>query len=132
MSTSISQSDIGNGDTNKEFEVGLVFPCAEKIADAVVQPNHSEDKIPSSPFLDLELTRSNGFPSPDPYVAATHDTEYLHLKENIRRIRKAPSGSDPKKVDHVWEVYKKVRDECLQLCQSLLHKSRGSIGNGMR
>lgn len=98
-------------------------------ADAI-QPNHLEDKIPTSP-LDLELTRSSGFPSPDPYVAATHDTEYLHLKENIRRIRKAPFGSDPKKVDHVWEVYKKLREENLQLCQNLLHKSRGLCANGI-
>ncbi|TVY89765.1 hypothetical protein LAWI1_G004294 [Lachnellula willkommii] len=111
-STSILSSDMSNADTNKEFE-----------------PNHSEDKIPTSPLLDLELTRSSGFPSPDPFVAATHDSEYLHLKENIRRIRKAPSGSDPKKVDHVWEVYKKVRDENLQLCQSLLHKSQNAGRN---
>jgi hypothetical protein len=88
----------------------------------------ASDKIPHSPLFslpDLELSRSNnGFPSPDSFVAATHDPEYLHLKENIRRIRKAPFGPDPKKVDAVWEVYKKVRDENLQLCKSLLQKSR--------
>ncbi|TVY65590.1 hypothetical protein LSUE1_G006929 [Lachnellula suecica] len=109
-STNVSQSDVTNGDTNKD-----------------------EDKIPSSPFHmnlpELELSRSNGFPSPDPYVAATHDAEYLHLKDNTRRIRKAPSGSDPKKVDNAWEVYKKVRDECLQLCQSLLLKSQNFARN---
>ncbi|KAH6674865.1 hypothetical protein B0J14DRAFT_23230 [Halenospora varia] len=90
--------------------------------------NHAEDKIPTSPFPDLEPTRSrsrsNGLPSPDPFIGATHDTEYLHLKENIRRIRKLPPGPDAKKVDAVWETYKKVRDECLLLCQSLLQKSQ--------
>jgi hypothetical protein len=74
---------------------------------------------------ELEITRSNGnLPSPDSFVGATHDTEFLHLKENIRRLRKAPPGPDPKKVDAVWEVYKKVRDESLHLCKSLLQKSR--------
>jgi hypothetical protein len=94
-------------------------------ADHDFKPQHS-DKIPSSPFHlpDLELTRShNGLPSPDS-VASTHDPEFLHLRENIRRLRKAPSGPDPKKVDAVWEVYKKLRDESLQLCKSLLQKSR--------
>lgn len=57
-------------------------------------------------------------------MGATHDSEYLHLKENLRRLRKAPSGSDAKKLDITWEVYKKVRDENLQLCKSLLQKSR--------
>ncbi|TVY27577.1 hypothetical protein LHYA1_G004042 [Lachnellula hyalina] len=112
MSRSVFSTDTSNGDINKE-----------------VEPNHSEDNIPNSLFPDLELTRSSGFPSPDPYVPATHDFEYLHLKENIRRIRKAPSGSDPKKVDHAWEVYKKLKDKNLQLCQSLLHKSQNTGRN---
>ncbi|KAH8660802.1 hypothetical protein BGZ60DRAFT_381714 [Tricladium varicosporioides] len=98
------------------------------------KPNHAEDKIPTSPFPDLEPTRSrsrsNGLPSPDPFVGAIHDTEYLHLKENIRRIRKLPPGPDVRKVDAVWETYKKVRDECLLLCQSLLQKSRKLENNG--
>lgn len=90
------------------------------------QPQHS-DKIPTSPITlpDIEPIRSNGnLPSPDSFVAATHDMEFLHLRENIKRIRKAPSGPDPKKVDQVWEVYKKLREESLQLCRSLLEKSR--------
>lgn len=73
---------------------------------------------------EIEPTRSHTIPSPDPFFGSTHDSEYIHLKENIRRLRKAPLGSDPKKVDNTWEVYKKVRDECLQLCKSLLQKSR--------
>lgn len=74
---------------------------------------------------DLELSRSSsGLPSPDSFVAATHDPEYIHLREIIRKLRKAPVGQDPKKVDAVWEVYKKIRDESLQLCSSLLQKSR--------
>lgn len=90
------------------------------------------DKIVSSPFAlpELEITRSIGnLPSPDSFVGATHDVEFLHLKENIRRLRKAPPGPDPKKVDAVWEVYKKLRDESLQLCRSLLQKSQSSGRN---
>jgi len=89
----------------------------------------SDKIVNSSPFTmpELEITRSSGgLPSPDPFIGATHDTEFLHLRENSRRIRKAPSGPDPKKVDAVWEVYKKLREESLQLCKSLLKKSRKS------
>lgn len=63
-------------------------------------------------------------PSPDSLTAATHDSEYLHLRENIRKLKKHPPSPDPKKIDQVWEVYKKLRDESLQLCSSLLLKSR--------
>lgn len=118
-STNYSQSDMVNGDTQKEFD-----------------PSHIEDKIPSSPLQfqlpDLESIRSSGsrstpshnFPSPDPYFAASHDPEYQHLKENLKRLRKAPLGTDPKKVDATWDLYKRSRDECLQLCQSLLQKTQ--------
>ncbi|CZR63748.1 uncharacterized protein PAC_13645 [Phialocephala subalpina] len=101
-------------------------------SDKIYEPQPS-DKIPTSPLFsppDLELSRShNGLPSPDSFVAATHDSEYLHLKENIRRLRKTPFGPDPKKVDAVWEVYKKIRDESLQLCSSLLQKSQNNGRN---
>lgn len=101
-------------------------------SDKIYEPQ-SSDNIPTSPFFslpDLELSRShNGLPSPDSFVATANDSEYLHLKENIRRLRKAPSGPDPKKVDAVWEVYKKVRDESLQLCSSLLQKSQNNGRN---
>ncbi|RDL41615.1 uncharacterized protein BP5553_01594 [Venustampulla echinocandica] len=92
---------------------------------------HSEDPIVASPLSvpEFDSSRSSGFPSPDPYVGATHDPEYLHLKENLRRLRKAPSGSDAKKLDVAWEVYKKVRDENLQLCKSLLQKSQSNARN---
>lgn len=60
-------------------------------------------------------------PSPDSYLTATLDAEYQHLRENIKRIRKA--ASDVKKVDVAWEVYRKLRDESLQQCKSLLAKS---------
>ncbi|KAG0645191.1 hypothetical protein D0Z07_9178 [Hyphodiscus hymeniophilus] len=95
-------------------------------SDKIFEPQHS-DKILSSPFTlpDIEPVRSNGtLPSPDSFIGASHDIEFLHLRENIRRIRKAPSGPDPKKVDAVWEVYKKLREESLQLCNSLLQKSQ--------
>ncbi len=103
----------------------FIFPIRTSLT--LLQPQ-SSDKIPTSPLFslpDLELSRSpNGLPSPDSFVAATHDSEYLHLRENIRRLRKTPFGPDPKKVDAVWEVYKRLRDESLQLCSSLLQKSR--------
>lgn len=82
------------------------------------------DKIVSSPVALPDLEINGNLPSPDSFVGATHDTEFLHLKENIRRLRKAPQGPEPRKVDAVWEVYKKLREESLQLCKSLLHKSR--------
>jgi hypothetical protein len=47
----------------------------------------------------------------------------VNLRSLIQQIRKAPAGTDPKKVDAVLEVYKKVRDEGLLLCKSLLQKS---------
>ncbi|PVH86281.1 hypothetical protein DL98DRAFT_650324 [Cadophora sp. DSE1049] len=96
-------------------------------ADKIFDPQHS-DKIPNSPvFPDLEFARSNnGVPSPDSFIAATHDSEYLHLRENIRRMKKAPSGPDPKKVDAAWEVYKKLREDSLHLCKSLLQKSQNT------
>ena len=90
-----------------------------------MKPSHSDKMLsPNSTFSipDIEASRSNGLPSPDSFIAATHDTEYQHLRDNIKRIRKA--ASDPKKVDAAWEVYKKLRDESLQLCKSLLAKSR--------
>jgi len=94
-------------------------------SDRVFEPPQSDRFSTSSFWADSESKRSSGnMPSPDPYNGATHDTEFLHLRENIRRIRKAPSGPDPKKVDAVWEVYKKLREESLQLCKSLLHKSQ--------
>jgi hypothetical protein len=61
-------------------------------------------------------------PSPDPFAFGAHDKEYLQLIDYTRRIRKA--SQDPKKMDAAWEVYKKIRDECYQLCKSLLNKSR--------
>lgn len=84
----------------------------------------------SSPFSlpDLEVTSSDGnMPSPDSFIIATHDTEFLLLKENIRRLRKAPHAADPKKLDASWEVYKRVREESLQTCKSLLQRSRESL-----
>jgi hypothetical protein len=60
-------------------------------------------------------------PSPDSFIAETYDAEYLRLRDNARRIRKA---ADPKKIDAAWEVYKKYREESYQICKSLLQKSR--------
>jgi len=62
-------------------------------------------------------------------VAASNDTEFLQLRENIQKLRKAPWGSDPRKLDAVWEVYKELRDDSLQLCKSLLQKSREFVFN---
>ena len=67
----------------------------------------------------------NSMPSPDPFYLSTHDPEYQQLRKNIQRLlHKALSGADPQKVDKAWESYQKLRVECLQLCTSLLKKSR--------
>jgi hypothetical protein len=103
------------------------FPITILLLTAL-QPSHSDKMLnPNSPLSmpDLEASRSASLPSPDSFIAATHDTEYQHLRENIRRIRKA--ASDAKKVDAAWEVYKKLRDESLQQCKSLLAKSRKGL-----
>ncbi len=122
-SSTVSREDHGSSD--RIFEVCKHLLRDLELADRRLKSPHS-DKIPNSPvFPDLEFSRSNnGLPSPDSFIAATHDSEYLHLREIIRRIRKAPSGPDPKKVDAVWEVYKKLREDALHLCKSLLQKSR--------
>ena len=126
-STSGAVSRDEHGSSDKIFDVCSHRLLVVKLADLISQPQHS-DKIPNSPiFPDLELSRSNGLPSPDSFVAATHDSEYLRLRENIRRIKKAPSGPDAKKVDAAWEVYKKLREDSLQLCKSLLLKSRKNL-----
>ncbi|PMD31683.1 hypothetical protein L207DRAFT_471706 [Hyaloscypha variabilis F] len=97
-------------------------------SDKVYEPSHSDKMLnPNSPLSmpDLEASRSNGLPSPDSFITATLDSEYQHLRQNIKRIRKA--ASDAKKVDAAWEVYKKLRDESLQQCRSLLAKSRKGL-----
>jgi hypothetical protein len=117
-----SRDDSGSSD--KVYDVGRESHFVEWANHQQAPPS---DKIPTSPFAlpELEMTRSNGnVPSPDSFIGATHDTEYLHLRENIRRLKKAPQGPDPKKVDTAWEVYKKLREESLQLCKNLLQKSR--------
>jgi hypothetical protein len=81
--------------------------------------------LPRIGFSDLEPGQPNNYvPSSDCFTGATHYTEYIHLRECIERIKEAPSGTDPKKVDAVWDVYKKIRDVSLLLCKSLLRKSR--------
>ena len=119
------QSRDETGSSDKIFEVKRDI-SGKRFLLIKWQPQYPE-KILSSPFTlpNIEPLQSNGnLLSPDSFVAATHDMEFLHLRENIRRLRKAPSGPDPKKVDQAWEVYKKLREESLQLCRSLLEKSR--------
>jgi len=133
-SSSLSNSNSSSspkGRLNFFSKFGSVRSREDSAAsDKIYEPQPS-DKIVTSPFwADSDSKRSSGnIPSPDPFVGATHDTEFLHLRENIRRIRKAPSGPDPKKVDAVWEVYKKLREESLQLCKSLLQKSQNNRRN---
>jgi hypothetical protein len=123
MSSSVPREEPGSSD--KIYEVYSLSSQDWSPANHTMKPSHSDKMLnPNSPLSmpDLEASRSNGLPSPDSFIAATHDTEYQHLRDNIKRIRKA--ASDPKKVDAAWEVYKKLRDESLQLCKSLLAKSR--------
>jgi hypothetical protein len=128
--TSISSSSVPREEhfpADKVYEVCGPLSQHCSLADSL-KPSHSDKMLnPNSPLSmpDLEASRSNGLPSPDSFIAATHDIEYQHLRENIRRIRKA--ASDAKKVDAAWEVYKKLRDESLQQCKSLLAKSRKGL-----
>lgn len=135
-SLSISNSSSSpKGRLNFFSKQGLKFGSSIRresaSSDRIYEPPPS-DRIPTSPpfWAESDSKRSSGnSPSPDPFTSATHDTEFLHLRENIRRIRKAPSGPDPKKVDAVWEVYKRLREESLQLCKSLLQKSHNNRRN---
>lgn len=67
--------------------------------------------------------------TPESLAGLSHDAQFLHLRDVIQRIKKAPCGTDPRKVDAAWEVYKNVREEALLLCKSLLQKSRKTPGD---
>jgi hypothetical protein len=89
-----------------------------------MKPHHSDKILTFSPSFDaFGRSRPNGLPSPDSFVIATHDAEYLQLREYIKKIKAKPIA-DPKKADVVWEVFGKHRDDCLQICKSLVRKSR--------
>ncbi|KAL2062261.1 hypothetical protein VTL71DRAFT_6527 [Oculimacula yallundae] len=79
---------------------------------------------PILPGLELRLSNDNGIPFPDRSVPAPHDSELLQIRENIRRIKQVSSGSDPKKVDEAWEIYKKQRGASLHLCRCLMRQSK--------
>jgi hypothetical protein len=72
---------------------------------------------------ETNLSRSTS--SPDPFLVATLDPDYIQLREHIRRLHRVPLGSDTKSVDAAWEVYKNLREESLGYCRKLIHKSRG-------
>jgi hypothetical protein len=106
----------------------LYSPC---MINQTTQPWGDGEKIVSSSFfIPAESTtrRSDwSIPSPDPFLFASHDKEsrdkeYLRLLENTKRIRTVPQ--EPKKIDNAWEVYEKSRNECYQICRSLINKSR--------
>lgn len=123
VSSSVQRDEHGGSD--KIYEVNYLPSPVCRYTNHSIKPSHSDKMLsPNSPFSlpDLEASRSSSLPSPDSFIAATHDAEYQHLRENTRRIRKA--ASDAKSVDMAGEVYKKLRDESLQLCKSLLAKSR--------
>ncbi|KAL3418838.1 hypothetical protein PVAG01_09059 [Phlyctema vagabunda] len=65
-------------------------------------------------------------PSPDSFVAASRDLDFQKLRDNIRRIRKAPSGIEPKNIDAAHDAYKKLREECFEICKRLLQKSQNT------
>ncbi|PQE33650.1 nuclear pore protein [Rutstroemia sp. NJR-2017a WRK4] len=85
-------------------------------------PPHAEPEI-SSLMSETNLSRSTS--SPDPFLVATLDPDYIQLREHIRRLRRVPLGSDTKSVDAAWDVYKNLREESLGYCRKLIHKSRG-------
>lgn len=95
-------------------------------SDKVHEQGGDGDKIVSSifslPVVESTTRGSNGsMPSPDPFLFASHDKEYLRLLDHTKRIRKV--SQEPKKVDTAWEIYEKSRNECYQICKSLFNKS---------
>ncbi|ESZ98836.1 hypothetical protein SBOR_0784 [Sclerotinia borealis F-4128] len=94
----------------------------------MIDPPHS-DLIVSSPVVlpEIELTRSNL--SQDLFLGALHDPNYIQLQNNIRRLRKAPVGPEPKNVDAAWEIYKTQREESLEHCRKLIEKSQHHARN---
>lgn len=92
-----------------------------------VKPRHDDKILTSSPLTpssnSFERSRLNGLPSPDDSVVATHDPQYLQLRVITKKIKKAPIA-DSKKADAAWEVFGKHKDDCIQICKSLVKKSR--------
>ncbi|KAI9649391.1 hypothetical protein NHQ30_001966 [Ciborinia camelliae] len=82
------------------------------------------DLIVRSPVIlpETELTRS--YLSQDLFIGVLHDPNYTQLQENIKHLRRAPVGPEPKNVDAVWEIYKRQREESLEYCRKLIEKSQ--------
>ncbi|KAF7935760.1 hypothetical protein BELL_0106g00070 [Botrytis elliptica] len=89
----------------------------------MLDPPHS-DLIVSSPVVlpEIELTKSNI--SQDLFIGALHDPNYIQLQENVRKVRRALVGPEPKNIDAAWEVYKRQREESLEHCRKLIEKSQ--------
>ncbi|KAM3083860.1 hypothetical protein ACMFMG_002029 [Clarireedia jacksonii] len=86
------------------------------------EPAQAEPEI-SSLMSEINLSRSTS--SPDPFLVATLDPDYIQLREHIRRLRRIPLASDAKSIDAAWEVYKNLREESFSYCRRLIQKSRG-------
>lgn len=72
----------------------------------------------------LDAVKSNeNLPSPSPLAPALHNVAFLQLQQNIRKLRKAPWGSDAHKLEAVWDIYYTLREESIQLCKGLIQKS---------
>ena len=115
-------------DSDKVLEVSYALACSLfTTTNKHFQQGGDGDKIVSSifslPVVESTTRGSNGsMPSPDPFLFASHDKEYLRLLDHTKRIRKV--SQEPKKVDNAWEIYEKSRNECYQICKSLFNKSR--------
>ncbi|QSZ36992.1 hypothetical protein DSL72_009084 [Monilinia vaccinii-corymbosi] len=89
----------------------------------IIDPPHSDLIVdPPAILSDIESTRSNF--SQEIVIGALHDPNYTQLQENVRRLRRAPVGSEPKNVDAAWEIYRKQREESLEHCRKLVEKSQ--------
>ncbi|KAF7862697.1 hypothetical protein EAF04_007570 [Stromatinia cepivora] len=98
-------------------------PAIASSSGLMIDPPHS-DLIVSSPVLlpEIESTKSNLLQ--DIFIGALHDPNYIQLQENVRRLRRALVGPEPKNVDATWEVYKRQREESLENCRKLIEKSQ--------
>ncbi|KIN08023.1 hypothetical protein OIDMADRAFT_107748 [Oidiodendron maius Zn] len=118
-------------DSDKVHEVSCALAYSPFTTNQLIQQGGDGDKIVSSifslPVLEPATRGSNGImPSPDPFLFASHDKEYLRLLDHTKRIRKV--SQEPKKIDTAWEIYEKSRNECYQICKSLFNKSRKYSG----
>ncbi|CAD6444041.1 916d8ef6-3fd9-4763-9461-5b903b1ba57b [Sclerotinia trifoliorum] len=98
-------------------------PAIANSSGLMIDPPHS-DLIVSSPVSPPEIEPTKCNLSQDLFIGALHDPNYIQLQENVRRLRRALVGPEPKNVDATWEIYKRQREQSLKHCRKLIEKSQ--------